>query len=173
VPTAPPVTQGVHVGPSATVLLPTAEAAVTLSVNGIFGLVALPQDQLVQVTVHYASTDLATASVTEAAPIARIQAVDGGKLAAVVPSNAAGDLPISSTIEGPPQQAVSGTVSANGNLTFLFQAGHPPGMYQIRIHRGNEVLGMQFWIRDPQNPGADPPAIAPAHNVDLPSPNPI
>jgi hypothetical protein len=173
VPTVPP-RQGIRVGPSATILLPTAEVAVTTSVNSIFQLVALPQDQIVQVTVHYASTDLATASATEAAQvIVRIEAIDGGRVAAVTPPLSApgNDDGIGFGI-APDQQFTSATVGANGNLTFLFQAGHLPGLYQIRIDRGNEVLGMQFWIRDPQNPGNDPPAMTPAH-MEVPSPNPI
>ena len=175
VPTAAPIRQGVLVGPSATVLLPTAEMAVTPSVNGIFSLVALPQEQIVQVTVHYASTDPATWNAEQAAQLVRIQAVDGGQVG-VEPT---GDLSFSdSTVQRlirevlGDQQAASGTVNANGNFTFLFQPGHLPGLYQIRLHRGNEVLGMQFWISDPQNPANDPPAMAPTH-ADIPSPNPI
>jgi hypothetical protein len=160
------------VGPSATILLPTAEVAVTTSVNGIFNLVALPQEQIVQITVHYASTDLTTASATEAAQIVRIEAIDGGQVVALDPPVEINGSDLASMTFQRDQHAAAGTVGANGNFTFVFQAGGHPGIYQIRIHRGNQVLGMQFWILDPENPGNDPPAIAPAH-PEVPSPNPI
>jgi hypothetical protein len=153
--------------------LPTTEVAVTPSVNGIFGLVALPQDQIVQIIVNYASADVANGSATEAAQLIRIEAIDGGAVVALEsPVQINGSNLANMNIQQS-NRAAAGTVSANGNFSFIFQAGHPPGMYQIRIHRGNEVLGMQFWIRDPQNPANDPPAITPSHNLDIPSPNPI
>ena len=164
----------IQIGPSATILLPTTEVAVTPSVNGIFSLVALPQNQIVQVTVHYASMDPATWNAAQAAQIVRIQAVDGGQVGIEPPGNLTfndSTVPrLTREVLGD-QQAVSGTVNANGNFTFLFQAGHPPGMYQIRIHRGDEVLGMQFWIRDPQNPANDPPAIMPASAAAISAPH--
>jgi hypothetical protein len=47
VPTAPPATvKQIHFGPAATVVLPTVESAVIYSINGIFQLVGLPQDQI-------------------------------------------------------------------------------------------------------------------------------
>ena len=173
VPTAPPIRQGIQVGPSATVVLPTAEVAVISSVNRIFELVALPQDQIVLITVHYASTDAVDETATGAAQLIRIQAIDGGQVVALDPPVEINGSDLMNMTLQRDQHASAGTADANGNFTFIFQTGHLPGLYQIRLHRGNEVLGMQFWIRDPQNPANDPPAIAPAHNVDIPSPNPI
>jgi hypothetical protein len=139
-------------GPSATIVLANTASAVSRCVNGIFQLVSFPQDQLVQVVVQYPAS--------EAAEVVRIEALDGGLLAASV--SATTQPPV------PSKRADTGTVSANGIFTFLFKAGHPPGLYQIRIQRATQIIGLQFWVEDPQHPANNPPALRPVTGVPTP-----
>jgi hypothetical protein len=148
----PEVERLVRLGPSATIVLPNATSAVTRCVDGVFQLVSLPQDQLAQVIVQYPTS--------QAAEIVKIEAVDGGLLAASV-TTTAGGYTVAHTVTVPSKRVDTGTISANGTLTFLFQTGHPPGLYQIRIQRATQVLGLQFWIEDPQHPANNPPAMRP------------
>ena len=165
-PTAPPTAHSlVEFGPAATVVLPaTAASVVSYSINGIFQLVNLPQDQLAQVVIQYPTS--------KAAEVVKVEALDGGLLAAGVSATVGGYNVAGYTATVPKKRVDSGTISANGTFTFLFQPGHPPGLYQIRINRGTEVLGLQFWISDPQHSANNPPGLSPK-TPDLPSPNPI
>lgn len=153
VPTVPPqVERLVRVGPSATIVLPNAASAVSRCVNGMFQLVSLPQDQIAQIVVQY-PTSLGT-------EIVKVEALDGGLLAASATATVGG--PIAGYTTNLQKKRVdTGTIAANGTFTFLFQAGHPPGLYQIRITRATQVLGLQFWVEDPQHPANNPPAMRP------------
>jgi hypothetical protein len=153
-PTVPPtVGRLVQVGTSATIVLPNAASAVSRCVNGVFQLVSLPQGQLTQIVVQYPPS--------EATETVKIEALDGGLLAASV-TTTAGGYSVAHTVTVPSKRVDSGTISANGTFTFLFQTGHPPGLYQIRIRRATQVLGLQFWVEDPQHPANNPPALRPA-----------
>jgi hypothetical protein len=165
-PTAPPTARSlIEFGPAATVVLPASAASVvSYSINGIFQLVNIPQDQIVQVVVQYPTS--------QAAEVVRVEALDGGLLVAGASATVGGYSVGGYTATVPRKRVDSGTISADGSFTFIFQAGHPPGLYQIRINRGTEVLGLQFWISDPQHSANNPPGLAP-RTPQVPNPNPI
>lgn len=153
VPTAAPTLNSLlNLGARATIVFPTSELAVSFSVNGLFQLVALPQDQLAQVTIQFPTT--------EVAQVVKVEALDGGLLAAVIPATEIGGN--NANIIIPAKRVDSGAVSAHGNFTFAFRVGHSPGLYQIRIKEANHVFGLQFWVNDPQHPANNPPALKPA-----------
>jgi hypothetical protein len=85
-----------------------------------------------------------------------VEALDGGLLAAAVATTVGG-----SNLVPPSKRVDTGTISAHGTFTFLFKTGHPPGLYQIRIRNATQVLGLQFWVEDPQHPANNPPALRP------------
>jgi hypothetical protein len=165
-PTAPPTAHSlIEFGPSATIVLPASAASVvSYGINGIFQLVNLPQDQLAQVVIQYPTS--------KAAEVVKVEALDGGLLAASASGTVGGYSVGGYTATIPQKRVDSGTVSANGTFTFVFQPGHPPGLYQIRVTHGTEVLGLQFWVSDPQHASNNPPGLAP-RSPDVPSPNPI
>jgi hypothetical protein len=155
----------IEFGPAATVVLPTSAASVvSYSINGIFQLVNLPQDQIAQVVIQYPTS--------KAAEVVKVEALDGGLLAASASATVGGYSVGGYTATIAKKRVDSGTISADGTFTFVFQPGHPPGLYQIRINSGSEVLGLQFWISDPQHSANNPPGLAP-RTPDVPSPNPI
>ena len=153
VPTVAPMVRNVpQLGPSATIVLPNAASTVSRCVNGIFQLVSLSQDQLAQVTVQYPAS--------QAGEVLRVEALDGGLLGAAV---AATTQPyrVFNMVSVPSKRVDTGTISAAGTFTFLFKTGHPPGLYQIRIRQPAQLLGLQFWVEDPQHPANNPPALRP------------
>ena len=164
-PTAPPTARSlIDFGPSATVVLPTSAASVvSYSINGIFQLVNLPQDQVAQVVVQYPTTT--------AAEVVKVEALDGGLLGASV-SGTVPEVNLGAIIAMASTRVDTGTISAHGTFTFVFRPAHPPGLYQIRVTRGTEVLGLQFWVSDPQHASHNPPGLAP-RPPEVPSPNPI
>jgi hypothetical protein len=147
----PEVERLLRIGPSATIVLANAASAVSRCVNGVFQLVSLPQDQLAQVIVQYP-----TSQTTE---VVRVEALDGGLLTASVSTSVA---PSTAAVPLPNKRVDTGTISAHGTFTFLFKTGHLPGLYQIRIRNTTQVLGLQFWVEDPQHPANNPPATRPA-----------
>jgi hypothetical protein len=157
VPTAPPsVGSLLQLGPSATIVLPNAASAISRCVNGVFQLVSLPPDQFAQVVVQYPTL--------KPPEVVRVEALDGGLLAASV-TTTAGGYSVAHTVTVPSKRVDTGTISAHGTFTFLFKAGHPPGLYQIRIRNATQVLGLQFWVEDPQHPANNPPALRPVTGV--------
>jgi len=54
---------------------------------------------------------------------------------------------------------------SDGNVTFRFQVGHQPGLYQVALRDDTHEMGVQFWVVDTQSPDANPP-------VDLPGGTP-
>jgi hypothetical protein len=153
-PTAPPTAHSlIEFGPAATIVLPSSAASVvTYNINGIFQLVSLPQDQIVQVVLQYPTF--------KAAELVKVEALDGGLLAASVsaaaPESVSQMTPVTTRVN-------TGMISVNGTFTFAFRAGHSPGLYQLRITRPapSPVLGLQFWIEDAQHPANNPPALRP------------
>ena len=165
-PTAPPTAHSlIEFGPSAMVVLPASAASVmSYSINGIFQLVSLPQDQIAQIVIQYPTS--------KAAEVVKVEALDGGLLAASVSATVGGNSIGGYTAIIAKKRVDSGTISANGTFTFVFQPGHPPGLYQIRVNRGTEILGLQFWISDPQHSANNPPGLAP-QGPEVVKPNPI
>lgn len=49
----------------------------------------------------------------------------------------------------------------NGSVSFQFQAGHEPGLYQVALRDDTHEMGVQFWVINDQVPAENPP-------VDLP-----
>ena len=144
-------------GPSATVVLPTAAYAISRSVNGLFQRVGLPPDLVAQVTVQYSSS--------QSGEFVKVEAVDGGLVAVNVPG-----VPISDTIGNYVQFAAfgRGVIAANGTFTFAFKAGHTPGLYQLRLRpnglqytQNGQVLALRFWVVDSLHPQNNPPVIMP------------
>ena len=108
--------------------------AVSRCGKGIFELVAVQPDQTVQVTIQYPATQALQTVLAET--------LDGG------------------TITFPAGGSVT---SAQGTLTFTFQAGHDPGLNQVSLRQGVQELGLQFWVIDTQNPLNNPPALSPSN----------
>lgn len=138
-PVNPPV-----LGPSATIVLPTAAYAISRSVNGLFQRVGLSPDQVAQVTVQYPST--------QSLQFVKAEAMDGGLVAVNIPG------PLQTSTFGP---FGGGVINANGVFTFTFKAGHTPGLYQVRLRQSDQVLALRFWVLDSMHPKNNPPAIAP------------
>src|SRR5438045_9274346 len=65
-------------GPSATVVLPTAAYAISRSVNGLFQRVGLSPDQIAQITVQYPAA--------QALQFVKVEALDGGSVGMSLPS---------------------------------------------------------------------------------------
>ena len=101
--------------------------------RGGFERVGLRHDQMVDVAVQYSTAD-AGKSVT-------VEALDGGQVIA------------------PAKNVV---VAADGSIHFKFRVGHAPGAYQIALRNGNRELGLQFWVRDDDQPRNNPPVINPS-----------
>jgi hypothetical protein len=151
-------------GPTATIVLPNAATAVSRCVNGIFQLVTLPPDQVTQIVVQFQSAQ------TQAAEVVKVEALDGGLLAASV--SATPPVQTTNNIPLPKGRVDTGTISADGTFAFVFKAGHSPGLYQIRIsrpHQVQSVLGLQFWVADTQHPANNPPAMQPATAAPAPT----
>jgi hypothetical protein len=91
----------------------------------------------------------------------KVEALDGGLLTASASAEVGGYNVHGYDLSAIKKRFDSGTPSADGNFTFIFQAGHLPGLYQIRVQQGNQVLGLQFWVLDSQHPANNPPAIKP------------
>ena len=148
-------------GPSATVVLPTAAYAISRSVNGLFQRVGIPPDQVAQVTVQYPSS--------QSGEFVKVEAVDGGLVAVntqTPPTLPPVSLPIPIDIAYTPFGR--GVISANGTFTFVFKAGHTPGLYQLRLKpnglqytQTDQVLAFRFWVLDPAHPENNPPVITP------------
>ena len=48
-----------------------------------------------------------------------------------------------------------------GNVSFRFQVGHNPGLYQVALRDDTHEMGVQFWVIDTQQADSNP-------DVDLP-----
>jgi hypothetical protein len=108
------------------------QAVVASASEQIFPLVGLQPDQTVQVTIQY-PPDQALQTVA-ATPL------DGG------------------TISFPPGGT---TINAAGTITFAYTATHEPGLNQVSVQQGSVELGIQFWVRDAENPENNPPTVEP------------
>gem|GEM_PF-3471128 len=138
-------------------------------VDGIFALVGLQPDQVVQVIVQYPTS--------QALQIVNLEALDGG---IILPSSSvqiSGPLVtpgVGEILQNVPpllrqllQSAIlpagsgvsSLVISVNGTLSFIFIASHDPGKNQIALRQGSQEMGLQLWVFDSQNPQTNPPAI--------------
>jgi hypothetical protein len=94
-------------------------------------LVGLQSSQIVYVTVNLI-VDIAGDTIT-------VEPLDGG-----------------SVISGSNQVVVAN----DGTASFTFQAGSDPGAMQLRLtDDGAEIMGVQLWVLDPNNPGNNPPVV--------------
>lgn len=55
--------------------------------------------------------------------------------------------------------AQSSAVSVDGTTSFQFQLGMKAGRYRVLLNDGGVTTLLQFWVADPQNPQANPPAV--------------
>jgi hypothetical protein len=102
--------------------------------RGAFERVGLRHDQTVDIVVQYSTAD-AGRTIT-------VVPLDGGQVIA------------------PARNLI---VAADGTIHFKFRVGHPPGAYQVALHNGTQELGLQFWVRDEQNPRNNPPVANPGN----------
>jgi hypothetical protein len=150
---------------------PAAQAISVISpgADGIFALVGLQPDQVVQVIVQYPTS--------EALQLLNLEAVDGGIIlpSTSIPINGPVVIPgigqilqyvppllrqlVPDIILGAGNRVSTLIISAGGTLSFIFVASHEPGKNQVSLRRGSQEMGLQFWVLDPQNPQANPPAI--------------
>lgn len=163
-PAAPAPIQPIGPGISATVTLPSGASAAIVSRKGIFPCIGLPPDQPVQVTLEFGTT-MSGIAVQTLPNLVSAEAIDGGVLVAgpwvTAPNGQNTNL----------NRVIAGQISVTGRFVLSFLPARAPGLYQIRLRRGSEILGLQFWVNDPQNPANNPEVITPALTV--PSPNPI
>jgi hypothetical protein len=101
------------------------------SKQGIFDLVGVSPDQLVQVTVAYPA--LAVGRVITA------EALDAGQIIA----------------------ATTMVVGVDQAIHFQFRAAHTPGFNHIALHDGSRETGLQFWVLDAQHPERRPAIVNP------------
>jgi hypothetical protein len=97
---------------------------------------------------------------------------DGGK-ASALPGLAPGQVVTVTVMFGPEKNGQTiqafaldgGTLSvpntglvadANGNVTFQFQAGNDPGLYQVALRDAIREMGIQFWVINSQAPTENP-----------------
>jgi hypothetical protein len=97
-------------------------------------LPGLAPDQIVDVTIQFGAQ--------KAGELIQGAALDGGILS-IPPSGL--------------------TADENGSVSFQFQAGHEPGLYQVALRDETHEMGVQFWVINYQAPAQNPP-------VDLPQP---
>jgi len=50
-------------------------------------------------------------------------------------------------------------IGADGTLSFEYQAGANPGLYQIRVHYDAQAIALQFWVFDHAHPDNTPPVL--------------
>jgi hypothetical protein len=97
---------------------------------------------------------------------------DGGK-ASALPGLTPGQIVTVTVMFGPEKngQAIQafaldgGTLSVSGgglvadeegNVTFQFQAGNEPGLYQVALRDAVREMGIQFWVINSQSPNENP-----------------
>lgn len=129
-----------------------AVSVVSPCLDGIFALVGLKPDQIVQVTVQYPTS--------QSLQIVNLAALDGGMV--LPPTIGPGNLPPTATAATDiPLTTLSLAISVDGKLSFTFVATHDPGKNQISLRSGSQEFGLQFWVFDLENPETNPPAITP------------
>jgi|ERR1700730_2028352 len=145
--------------PPQTVVVPCAK--------GVFALVGLQPDQIIQVTVQYPVVQPTPPSVP---PLANLFVVPGAIINAEPLDGGTVTVPTGGLV-----------VASNGTVTFTFQATHDPGVNQISLRQAfpapstdpiptvpqanigvglaRQELGLQFWVNDTANPKNNPAMI--------------
>lgn len=123
---------GAQIGaePTATIGFGNGQSIRTHSVKGHFRLTALHANESVLVRLDYQPTFAGLPIVATS--------LDGGSVA----------LPRS-----------NGSVDTNGVGWMRFKVGPKPGLYRVMILTGGVQSILKFWVDDPRNPQANPPAI--------------
>lgn len=98
--------------------------------QGSFDRVGLRHDQMVDIAVQYPATS--------AGETISVDALDGGQIIAA---------------------GKHLTIGTDGTIHFKFRAGHQPGNYQIVLREGTKEVGLQFWVRDDDQPKNNPPVL--------------
>jgi len=134
-PAAPPTAQrgGKQVDATATIVDGSEAPVATVSRKGIFNLVGLKHDHMVDIAVQY--------PVSKAGHVISAEPLDGGQVIA---------------------SAKSLIVGADGTIHLKFRAGHEVGMYQIALHDRAEELGLQFWVLDELHPEKNRQVVNPS-----------
>ena len=167
----PPTTDPLPQPPYAIITYPSADpttqsvSVVSPGVDGVFALVGLVPNEIVQVTVQYPTS--------EALGLVSLNALDGGMI--LPPSS----LDIATQSVSAPwglvqqllpvilqpkiPQVPSLIIGADGTLSFTFVATSNPGKNQVSLQEGGQELGLQFWVLDPQNVQNNPPTINPGN----------
>ena len=128
--------------------------------GGVFALVGLQPDQVIQVVVQYPTN--------KALQLVSLEALDGGMILppSSVSTGGTTTITVGQLLQGVPIPAVpqvsSFVIAADGRLTFTFKATHDPGRNQVSLRQGSQELGLQFWVFDLSDPQNNPPAITPA-----------
>src|SRR5438445_7668938 len=128
--------------PYAIVTYPSSDATtpsvsvVSPCAGGIFSLVGLQPDQVIQVVVQYPTT--------QALQLVNLEARDGGTILppSSVDTSGINTITVGQLLQGVPlpatPQVSSLVISANGKLTFTFIATHDPGSNQISLRQGSQ-----------------------------------
>lgn len=114
------------------------------SAEGVFELVELQPGETVSITATF-PTVLSSQTLA-------IEALDGGEVTV--------------------GEGQSLTVSAEGVVSFSFNAGTAPGTYRVAIRNGDERWDLPFSIPNLANPDANPGAVQPEGNDPEPTPTP-
>jgi hypothetical protein len=124
--------------PNAIVSYSATQSVVAPSVDGIFQLVGLQPDQVVQVTIN-CETNWGLGENL-------IETLDGGTLVGATQSST---------------KSITVMTGGDATVNFSFQAKHSPGRNQIRIQKEDRELILQFWVLQSETPEDNPRTITP------------
>jgi hypothetical protein len=124
--------------PYAVVTYPSTQAVVSPSADGIFHLVGLQPDQLVQVTINCGADWLVGENT--------IETLDGGVLFGASQSSS---------------KNISVMGGSDRKVSFSFQAKHNAGRNQLSIQQEDQELILQFWVLQTDKPEDNPRTITP------------
>jgi hypothetical protein len=128
-PTSPAVRQIIE-GPEVTVTFGPGHAVTAKTLNSVSERVGLRPQQTVDVTVFYGAE--------QAGETVTVDALDGGRV--IVPGQAM-------------------VIGRDGTVSFKFQTGATPGIYQVSVRDASTELGVQLWVLDRERPDRNPPVI--------------
>jgi hypothetical protein len=130
-PTPPPL-------PNAIVSYSATQSVVAPSDDGIFQLVGLQPDEVVQVTINCEADWELGENI--------IETLDGGILLGATQSST---------------KSITIPTGTGQTISFSFQAKHNPGRNQISIQKDDRGLVLQFWVLQSETPQDNPHAITP------------
>ena len=169
VPTAAPMPSPLPQPPYAIVTYPSGDpttqsvSVVSPCTDGIFALVGLQPDEVVNIVVQYPTS--------QALQVVNLDALDGGiilppssanvaTIAVVSPWGTIQTLQPNTPLPLTPQVS-SLVISVDGTLSFTFVGSQEPGLNRINLSQGTQTLRLPFWVFDPQNPQNNPGCITP------------